>query len=222
MKSQSKKGIPCQKQKNRPNKSALRAGEKILSTARRLFAGKGYDGCNVSDIAREAGMSQGNIYWYFASKQEIYMAVLGEGFAGLGTVMAEAAVGQGSALEKLDAFLGNFFTLVKEQGGEEFVSIVVTLMSQGGIQRMAEFGLSTHQIGAGYHQSLNAIFTQGQAEGVFMPEIDPNLLSTFLFSFINGLMLMYPDVWKEIPEEVIRQAVYRLLGVMPQVNWNVF
>lgn len=189
--------------------------EKIISTARRLFAGKGYDGCNVSDIAREAGMSQGNIYWYFPSKQEIYMAVLGEGFAGLGAVMADAAVGKGSALEKLDAFLGNFFKLVKEQGGEEFVSIVVTLMSQGGIQRMSEFGLSTHQIGAGYHQSLNAIFAQGQTEGVFMPEIDPNLLSTFFFSFINGLMLMYPDVWKEIPEEVIRQAIYRLLGVIP-------
>lgn len=189
--------------------------EKILSTARCLFAGKGYDGCNVSDIAREAGMSQGNIYWYFASKQEIYMAVLGEGFAGLGAVMAEAAVGQGSALEKLDAFLGNFFTLVKEQGGEEFVSIVVTLMSQGGIQRMAQFGLSTHQIGAGYHQSLNAIFAQGQAEGVFMPGINPNLLSTFFFSFINGLMLMYPDEWKDIPEEVIRQAVLRLVGMNP-------
>jgi TetR/AcrR family transcriptional regulator, fatty acid metabolism regulator protein len=190
--------------------------EKILSTARRLFAEKGYDGCNVSDIARDAGMSQGNIYWYFSSKKEIYTAVLAEGFGALGAVMAEAASGTSSAAEKLDLFLGNFTNLMKEQGGEEFVSIAVTLIAQGGIQRLSEFGLSTNQIGAGYHQYLNAIFAQGQAEGVFMPGIDPNLLSTFFFSFINGLMFMYPDEWKNIPDEVIRAAVLRLVETNPR------
>jgi hypothetical protein len=59
---------------------------------------------------------------------------------------------------------------------------------------------------------LNSIFAQGQAEGVIMPDIDPNLLSTFFFSFINGLMLMYPQEWKDIPYESIRDAVLRLLG----------
>jgi AcrR family transcriptional regulator len=186
--------------------------QKIVRTARRLFAEKGYDGCNVSDIARAAGMSQGNIYWYFPSKKEVYTAVLGEGFQALGAVMAAAAAGTGSAVEKLDEFLENFMTLMKEDGGDEFVAIVVTLMAQSGVQRMAEFGLSTHQIGAGYHQSLNAIFAQGQSEGVFPSDVDANLLSTFFFSFINGLMLMYPDEWKTIPVEVIRQAVLRLLG----------
>jgi AcrR family transcriptional regulator len=190
--------------------------EKILATARRLFAEKGYDGCNVSDIAGEAGMSQGNIYWYFPSKKEIYMAVLAEGFEALGAVVAKAASGPGSAVEKLDTFLGNFTTLMKEQGGEEFVSIVVTLIARGGVQRFAEFGLSTHEIGAGYHQSLNAIFAQGQTEGIFMQGMDPNLLSMFFFSFINGLMVMYPDEWKDIPDEVIRQAVLRLLGMNPR------
>ncbi len=188
---------------------------KILSTARRLFSVKGYDGCNVSDIAREAGMSQGNIYWYFPSKKEIYMAVLAEGFRALGAVMAEAASSPGSAVEKLHGYLDRFFTMMREQGGDEFVSIVVALIAQGGVEGFAEFGLSTQQIGAGYHQSLNAIFAQGQAEGVFMPEVDPNLLSMFFFSFINGLMLMYPDEWQGIPDELIHQVVLRLLGKNP-------
>jgi len=100
---------------------------------------------------------------------------------------------------------------MKEQGGEAFVAIVMTLLAQGGVARMAELGLSTHQIGASYHQSLNAIFTQGRAEGTLSSGIDPNLLSTFVFSFLNGLMLMYPDEWKEIPEGVIHQAVNRLV-----------
>lgn len=187
--------------------------EKILATARHLFAEKGYDGCNVSDIARAAGMSQGNIYWYFPSKKEIYTTILAEGFAALGAVIAEAANSTGTAVEKLDAFLKNFFFLMKEKDGEEFVAIVVPMIAQGGVQRMAEFGLSTYQIGTSYHESLNIIFAQGQAEGVFTQGIDPNLMSAFFFSFSNGLMLMYPGDWKNFPEEVIRQAVRRLVGV---------
>ncbi len=187
--------------------------EKILTTARRLFAEKGYDGCNVSDIARAAGMSQGNIYWYFPSKKDIYAAVLATGFEALGVVMAGAASGPAPAAEKFQAFLSHFFILMKEPAGEEFFSILMALVNQGGQLHLEEFGLSSGQIGAGYHQSLNAIFAQGQAEGVFPMEIEPNLLSTFLFAFINGLMLMYPGEWHDIPDEVVRRAIYRLLGM---------
>lgn len=187
---------------------------KILATASHLFAQKGYDGCNVSDIAREAGMSQGNIYWYFPSKKDIFATVLAEGFSELGGVIANAASGNGSAMEKLDEFIVKFFKVTKEQSGEDFVSIMMSLANQGGIQRMSDFGLSTHKIGAGYHESLNAIFAQGQAEGVFPAEIDANTLSTFVFSFTNGLMFMYPGEWKEIPEELLIQAIHRLIGAI--------
>lgn len=191
--------------------------EKILNTARRLFAEKGYDGCNVSDIARAAGMSQGNIYWYFPSKKEIFKAVLLEGFMSLGTIIADAASDEITAVEKLDIFLDRFYKLMKEEKGEEFLTIVVSLSARGDLSQIfADFGLSTHQIGAGYHQSLNAILAQGQAEGVVLQGVDPNLLSTFVFSFINGLMTMYPDEWKDIPDAVIRQAIHRLLGMNPR------
>lgn len=186
--------------------------EKIIATARRLFAEQGFDGCSVSDIAQQAGMSQGNIYWYFSSKDELFQAVLMEGFQAIGATMAQAAMSQGSGLEKFDLFLERFIALAKEQGGDEFVIIVITFIAQGGVKRFAEFGISTEQIGSGYHQSLNTIFTQGQAEGLFQPDIDPNLLSTFFFSFVNGLMFMYPQEWKDIPAEIIREALLRLIG----------
>jgi AcrR family transcriptional regulator len=191
--------------------------EKILKTALRLFAEKGYDGCNVSDIARAAGMSQGNIYWYFPSKQEIFKAVLLEGFTSLGTIIADAASDELPAIPKLDIFLSRFYAMMREAEGEDFLNIVISLAARGDLSKIfADYGLSTHQIGAGYHQSLNAILAQGQAEGVVMQGVDPNLLSTFVFSFINGLVMMYPDEWREIPEVVIRQAVQRLLGINPQ------
>lgn len=186
--------------------------QKILSAARRLFAERGFDGCNVSDIAKQAGMSQGNIYWHFASKDELFRAVLVEGFQAIGATMAQASMSQGSGLEKFNLFLDRFLALSREQGGDDFVIIMITFIAQGGVRRFAEFGISTEQIGAQYHQALNAIFAQGQTEGDFPAGLDPDLLTTFFFSFVNGLMLMYPLQWRNIPVEVIREALLRLLG----------
>ena len=185
---------------------------KIIATARRLFAEIGFDGCNVSEIAKQAGMSQGNIYWHFYSKEAVFQAVLMEGFQAIGGTMTDAAMHKGSGLEKFNRFLEAFLALTREQGGDEFVMIMLTFLAQGGAGKFAEFGISTEQIGSDYHQALNAIFAQGQADGVFQANLAPNLMSTFFFSFINGLMLMYPHEWRDIPDDVIRKALLRLLG----------
>jgi AcrR family transcriptional regulator len=202
--------MPRSKQQAEQIRAESRA--RIIDTARRLFAEKGYDGCNVSDIARQAGMSQGNIYWHFPSKEALFQAVLMEGFQALAATMSEAAAGPGSGLEKFDRFLDRFLDLCRNEGGDEFVIINITAIAQGGVARFAEFGISTEQIGAEYHQALNTIFAQGQAEGTFRSDLDPNLLTTFLFSFTNGLMLMYPMQWKAIPIGEVRAAILRLVG----------
>lgn len=49
--------------------------EQILVAAGRLFATKGYDKTSVDEIAREAGLSKGAIYWYFPSKEQILIAL---------------------------------------------------------------------------------------------------------------------------------------------------
>jgi AcrR family transcriptional regulator len=206
--------MPRNKSKSEQMRTESR--QQILATAQRLFAELGYDGCNVSDIASQAGMSQGNIYWYFSSKEELFKAVLAEGFNTLGNAMAEAAARPGTSIEKFDFFLERFNTFMKDEGGDEFSSIVITLLAGGGMRRLEKLGHSTQEIGAGYHHSLNAIFAQGQEEGAITPDIAPNLLSTFFFSFVNGLMIMYPDEWKDIPYEVIREAAVRLLGISAQ------
>ena len=43
----------------------------ILNAATELFSQGGYHGVTVDAIAQRAGISKGNLYWYFKSKQEI-------------------------------------------------------------------------------------------------------------------------------------------------------
>lgn len=50
--------------------------ERILIAARQVFAGQGYEGTRVADIALAAGISHGNFYRHFADKDDVLQAVL--------------------------------------------------------------------------------------------------------------------------------------------------
>jgi AcrR family transcriptional regulator len=52
--------------------------QQILAAAMRIFSTKGFHAANVSDVASQAGVSQGTIYWYFESKESLFEAVLQE------------------------------------------------------------------------------------------------------------------------------------------------
>ena len=52
--------------------------KEILTGALKVFSKKGYDKTTISDIAKELGISQGLCYRYYASKEDIYDAVLEE------------------------------------------------------------------------------------------------------------------------------------------------
>ncbi len=49
---------------------------RILLTARREFAERGFDGARLADIAREAGLSHPTLLYHFTSKAELYQAVI--------------------------------------------------------------------------------------------------------------------------------------------------
>lgn len=49
---------------------------RIEAAALRAFTRKGYHGTSVRDIAREAGVSIGNLYNYYRTKEELFIAVV--------------------------------------------------------------------------------------------------------------------------------------------------
>src|SRR3954466_7350022 len=50
--------------------------ERLLRAAAAVFAGRGYDGTRVSDIAEAAELSNGAMYAYFGSKVELLVDAL--------------------------------------------------------------------------------------------------------------------------------------------------
>ena len=70
----------------------------ILSTASRLFAAKGYSHATTSEIAREAGVAEGTLYYHFGSKDGIFQKLFDEtmdGYlAGIEALLAEGGTGR--------------------------------------------------------------------------------------------------------------------------------
>jgi AcrR family transcriptional regulator len=64
--------------------------EKILASARDLFAEKGYEGATIRDIAAAAGMSTGAVFASFADKAELFQEILATRTETLVATMAEA------------------------------------------------------------------------------------------------------------------------------------
>jgi AcrR family transcriptional regulator len=64
--------------------------EKILASARDLFAEKGYEGATIRDIASAAGMSTGAVFASFADKAELFQEILASRTDTLVATMAEA------------------------------------------------------------------------------------------------------------------------------------
>jgi TetR/AcrR family fatty acid metabolism transcriptional regulator len=63
-----------------PNRSNAQEEKRrlLLDAAVRVFARKGYHASRVGDIAEEAGVAHGLLYHYFASKEDVLLAVFRE------------------------------------------------------------------------------------------------------------------------------------------------
>ena len=51
-------------------------GEQILDAAERRLLEGGYNDMSVAGIARDLGIAQNSVYWYFPSKDHLFVAVL--------------------------------------------------------------------------------------------------------------------------------------------------
>src|SRR3712207_9480626 len=50
--------------------------EQLMSCAARLFAERGYHPTAVADIVESLGVGKGVFYWYFESKEDLFLEIL--------------------------------------------------------------------------------------------------------------------------------------------------
>lgn len=66
------------RERKTPNRAQKRAAnsERILHAARTVFGARGYHAATIEEIADEAGLSNGAIYYNFQNKEDLFLALL--------------------------------------------------------------------------------------------------------------------------------------------------
>jgi AcrR family transcriptional regulator len=200
--------------RSREESDATRAASRarILAAARSLFAERGFAACRVADVAAKAGMSAGNVYWHFNSKDAILQAILADGFGSVEAMTAEVADAYGPARRKLDLLVER--TQALYDGNAEFMVILGGLMGPGGREVIRSLGFDMRDIGGRSHANLRRVFAEARSEGAVAPA-DPDHLVAFYFAFFNGLLITYGDLWPVLPPQALREAALRLVGYRP-------
>lgn len=83
---------------------------KIREAAKRVFIAKGFDGCSIREIAKEAGMNVALVNYYFRSKGQLFQLIFRAALEDFMLSMTEVFGTEGIALEdKMRIFIDREF-----------------------------------------------------------------------------------------------------------------
>jgi AcrR family transcriptional regulator len=161
--------------------------ERIRSAALELFAAKGLAATKIADIARAAGMSQGLLYHYFRTKEDIYVALVRHAFLG----MEEAARG----LERLakpprDKIALAITELLRLTAADEDFAKYFLLTAQASLSTAipAEAAALIRKHRAAPYDAIARILRAGQRDGSIRDH-DADELSALFWTVIKGVAL---------------------------------
>jgi AcrR family transcriptional regulator len=141
----------------------------IVEVATHEFAQKGYSGARVDAIAERTRTSKRMIYYYFGSKEGLYLAVLEEAYSSIRR--AEATLD----LETLppEAALGTIvgFTFDYYNKHPEFVRLVMNENIMDGAHMARSKTIS--KLNVTVIDAMRRIVSRGQKAGLFRRDIDP-------------------------------------------------
>ncbi len=160
--------------------------QQILDAARRCFAREGFHATTTADIARESGVSQGTLYLYFATKDDVILALADDRRESEALVHAMAQSEQDPA-EGLALLLEVYGRSLADPARDEARRV--------GVQGWAE-ALRNPTIRAGVTAGMAEVRTElvrlverGRAAGRFRDDIDPDAVARTLIATFQGLTL---------------------------------
>jgi len=140
----------------------------ILEVATREFADKGLAGARIDAIAAAMRTSKRMIYYYFGSKEALYLAVLEEAYRRIRAVESDAHLEDLAPEDALRKLVGH--TVDYQWSHPEFVRLV----QSENIQRAQYLAQSKtiHKLNASAIDGLRGVLERGQKAGVFRAAID--------------------------------------------------
>ena len=141
----------------------------ILEVAAREFGEKGLAGARIDEIAEATHTSKRMIYYYFGSKEGLYLAVLEESYRSVRAIESQLHLGDLEPEHALRTLVG--FTFDHHQRNENYIRLVMNENIQRG-QYLAQSKV-IHDVNVPAISAIRNLYERGVAVGVFRPGLDP-------------------------------------------------
>lgn len=152
----------------------------ILDAAELCFARAGFHRTSMQDICREAGVSAGALYVYFASKEDLIAGIAERDRSKLASELAQLAASPdlSTALGKL----GEHYA-VEQPVHKRLMCIEIGLEST----RNEAVGEIYRSVDRFVMDSFEQLFARAAAEGKIKPALDPHMLATIVAVLGDGM-----------------------------------
>jgi len=177
------------------------AREKILDAALMLFARKGIAATGVTEIAREAGVSLGLLYHYYASKEELFTALVNMALQGAGDALEPYGEGGGDATEQIKQISRMVCGVLQRENKTAYFFLLLIQAGLAGLspRDQGESMRSTFDMGTPFSILQNVIRT-GQVQGTVKTG-DPRQLAQLYWAAFQGLCLYKITMRSFLPPE---------------------
>jgi len=141
----------------------------ILEVATAEFAGKGLSGARIDEIAAATQTSKRMIYYYFGSKEGLYVAVLEEAYRRMRSIEAQLHLEDltpEAALRRLVEF-----TFDHHLGNPDYIRLVMTENMERGAY--LAHSKSIRELNVPAIEAIRKLYDRGVADGVFRPGLAP-------------------------------------------------
>ena len=186
--------------------------QQIIDAAARVFREKGYDGATLRDIAKEAGLLPGSLYYHIRSKEELLRLIVEQPIQDLHAHLEEIVASDASPAQKLAQALAAQLRAFDMHYPYLFVHLHNVL-------RVDTLHPDMQKRAKRYEEFWQQILTQGVKMGEFPPELDVKVAAFAIIGMCNWMHRWYRRDGRLSIDEIIQQfsrLVLNGLGRQPQ------
>ncbi|MBY8860389.1 TetR/AcrR family transcriptional regulator [Nocardia sp. CA2R105] len=159
----------------------------LLQAAADVFQEKGYDAATLNDIAERFGTDRATIYYYFASKQEVFQALFHEVVSGVLDENLDAAdqvlALDVDAAEKLRRLIE--LQLLSYESNYPYVYLYIQEDMAKLEFQSTPWAKDMLRKTKRFEKAVSDILDQGVADGLFRDDVPIALMAKALFGMIN-------------------------------------
>jgi AcrR family transcriptional regulator len=181
----------------------------ILSAAMACFARQGYHATSMDDVVRESGLSVGAIYSYFASKEDLFLALSDDRANQTLAYLNDLFRRPGPMPEKTQAAVDYFFTILSDQ---------LLSLARVDVEFMSEAAKSERVKAAqelrcdSVRQFLRWMLREAQREGQIRPDVDIDTAAELMLMLNEGIVLLSAVGLRKVSLEALKPAYLALLN----------